>query len=65
MDEEAFAVFEGALDAVTDIQCDFGRLEDMGVWPDEQEEIDRMNRFMVDLIDCMEDFYMDHVRRDA
>lgn len=62
MDEEAFSAFEDALDALEDIQRDFRELENMDLWPEEWEEIDVMTRLMADLVDCMNDFYMDHVR---
>lgn len=65
MDEEAFSTFEGALDALEDIQRDFGQLENMDIWPEEWEEIQVMQRLMADLVECMEDFYMDHARRSS
>ena len=65
MDEEAFSAFEGALDALEDIQRDFGQLENMDIWPEEWEEIQEIQRFMADLVERMEDFYMDHARRSS
>lgn len=65
MDEEAFSTFEGALDALEEIQRDFGQLENMDIWPEEWEEIQEIQRLMADLVELMEDFYMDHARRSS
>jgi len=65
MNEEAFSVFEGILDALVDVQSSFREVESMDVPPEEWEEIDVMIRALADLVDSMDDFYMDHVRRDA
>ena len=66
MDGELFSVFEGILDALVDIQTDFRQVvSEMDVSLEEWEEIDAMNRSLADLVDSMDDFYMDHVGREG